>query len=139
MDSQILPPNVHPGNFRRKVKNFLIENKILYYQDTDEKRIVAQKKDLNRIWREIHLQYHAGRDKTIQMFNERYYYRGHFKWITEKVYDCVACDHKRTWLGPRTVAPLRCIPVNASNFARVHVDLSESVPDVNFFYFKTSF
>ena len=92
--------------------------------------LVIKKNELDTIFDEMHSSMHAGRDKTYQMIKDRYWFKGMYQWIAEKIKYCFACKEKRKHLPPATVEPLHPIPVQAKNMARIHLDLSSGIYDV---------
>ena len=112
------------------------DEKILHrkFDEGETTRIVLKKRDLDRVWNEVHVTSHVGRDKTYQMFCARFWFDGMFKWVAEKVKQCTACVQKRkTTNQPR--APLQPIPVASGIMSRVHVDITGGFVDVTSFLF----
>ena len=129
----------HAPNFRRKCSSFSLEHDQLYKRNKNLKLLVVQKFELPQIYNELHTNFHFGRDKMCQIFRERYYFVGYYKWIAKISKECVHCSQKRFWLAKKTIAPLQPIPVEASNFARVHLDMTAGVRDVTNFFSESFF
>ena len=116
-----MPPTFSstPSNFRREASNFHLQGNLLFH--TASNLPVLKYEDRARVFNECHR--HTGRDRTNQLISERYYWRGGYKYVCEKVKACVACAHKNDTIWPAGMPPCRPIKVKPKLFFRIHIDV----------------
>ena len=68
-----IPPGVStPSNWKRMVAKFRVKTlkgeptlfRVLTEDEQEVERLVLKKGDLDRVWEEVHVTFHAGRNKT---------------------------------------------------------------------------
>ena len=82
-----------------------------------------KRKDLQQVFHEFHEMGHSGRDKTWAKINERFYFRGGYRWVSKKIKECVACGHKNALIWGCDKSPLRPIKIVPKPFWRIHIDM----------------
>lgn len=129
------------SNFRKYIRthSFFLVNGFLKVRKTLNgvlrELLVIKETELHKVWTQLHLSIgHVGRDKSIAMFSQKFWFKGYCKWISTKTRECMGCSQKRFYLAPKRIAPLKCIPVTAQPMARIHIDLTEGFHDVTNFF-----
>ena len=107
------------SNFKALAKKYKLNSK---GNLTRENKIVLQRSDLDRVFSEFH-KGHSGRDKTWAKINDRFYFRGGYRWVSKKIKECVACGHKNALIWGCDKSPLRPIKIIPKPFWRIHIDL----------------
>ena len=107
------------SNFKALAKKYKLNSK---GNLTRENKIVVKKKDLGKLFDQFH-KGHSGRDKTWAKINERFYFRGGYRWVSKKIKECVACGHKNALIWGCDKSPLRPIKIVPKPFWRVHIDM----------------
>jgi len=113
------PNNIHHKNFRRQVKSFYVDNDIIYHRKHSARIIIND--ELFNILKMVHegspeseeavaLSSHRGRDTTLHMLNQRYYWPSMTLDTKQYIKECNICQH----VNPATlkvVPELHPIPV----------------------------
>ena len=107
-----------PSNFRREASRFSLLGNQLIHRNSNLP--VLKYEDRERVFNEFHR--HLGRDRTWKVISSRYYWRGGYQYVCEKVKSCVACAHKNDSIWPAGMPPLKPIKVTPKLMWRMHID-----------------
>ena len=106
------------SNFRREASNFSLRGNQLFHNASNLP--VLKYEDRERVFKEFHR--HLGRDRSWEVISQRYYWRGGYQYVCEKVKSCVACAHKNDSIWKAGMPLLKPIKVKPKAMWRIHVD-----------------